>query len=264
MATLDLLDRRTELGWFSPIEEEIPMTMQIGMVGTDGVLIASDTQWTNTPRLKVNQAWTGSRGRYNANKITINHERGMAISSARSMETAGTVAHRIISDLKDEDFTYPQSPIEHIGEDVLASVSRQERSDAQCLISLTRPLPQLFLFQFGTINNKYGSICQKMESYAIAGDNLNAAIFWAERYSERLPLASLIPLAAHLIVCAARLNSATISGLEIVLCDISGIHRLSDESIFNLKVEATERDKSIGESLLRGSQQFTYAPNVAG
>lgn len=25
------------------------MTMQVGMGGTDGVLIASDTQWTNTP-----------------------------------------------------------------------------------------------------------------------------------------------------------------------------------------------------------------------
>jgi hypothetical protein len=28
--------------------EEIPMTMQVGMVGSDGVLIASDTLWQNT------------------------------------------------------------------------------------------------------------------------------------------------------------------------------------------------------------------------
>jgi hypothetical protein len=31
------------------------MTMQIGMVGTDGVLLASDTRRTNTPRLRMNE-----------------------------------------------------------------------------------------------------------------------------------------------------------------------------------------------------------------
>jgi hypothetical protein len=251
-------ESRFDVAFPSVREEELPMTMQVGMVGADGVLIASDTQWTNTPRLEMNQLWLGARGRYNAKKIIISHERGM--------ETAGAVAHKILSDLKDEEFTYPQFPIEHIGEDVLASVIRQDRSDAQCLIAIVRPEPQLFLFQFGMINNKYGSVCQKMESYSIAGDNLNAAIFWAERYYPRrpkLPIKQLIPLAAHLVVCAERLNSATISGLEIVLCDSSGIHRLSDASIEELESAARERDKSIGESLLSGSQQFTYAPNVA-
>jgi hypothetical protein len=243
------------------------MTMQVGMVGTDGVLIASDTRWTNTPILRINQPWLGARGGYNANKIIISHERGMAISSARAMETAGTVAHKIISGLKDEDFEYPIIPIERIGETVLASTVRQERNDAQCLVALVRPSPQLLLFQFGHINNEYDSICQQMKSYAIAGDNLNAAIFWAERYYPRepkLPIQQLIPLAAHLVVCAERLNSATISGLEIVLCDLSGIHRLSDSSIEQLESRARENDVSIGRTLLNGSQQFSYAPNVAG
>jgi hypothetical protein len=88
------------------------MTMQVGMVGTNGVLIASDTQWTNTPRLRTNESWFGARGHYNANKVLISHERGMAISAARSMETAGHVAHQIISDLKDEQFQYPIGAIE--------------------------------------------------------------------------------------------------------------------------------------------------------
>src|SRR5580700_9478346 len=129
-------ESRFDVAFPSVREEELPMTMQVGMVGADGVLIASDTQWTNTPRLEMNQLWLGARGRYNAKKIIISHERGIAISSARSMETAGAVAHKILSDLKDEEFTYPQFPIEHIGEDVLASVIRQDRSDAQCLIAI--------------------------------------------------------------------------------------------------------------------------------
>jgi hypothetical protein len=242
--------------------EELPMTMQIGFVGMDGVLIASDTQWTNNPRLRTNENWIGGRSHYNANKIMVSHERGMAISSARSMETAGTVAHKIISELKDEDFEYPILPIEGIGHRVLSSTTRQERGDAQCLVAMTRPTPQLFLFQFGTINNEYGPICQKMESYAIAGDNLNAAIFWAERYYEKLPIENLIPLAAHLISVAHKLNTGTISGLEIVLCTASGIRRLSGESIEKLEQKAKEWDKSISELVLNYRQQFTFAPNV--
>jgi len=190
--------------------------------------------------------------------------RGMVISSARSMETAGAVGHKIIAELKDDDFLYPILPIENIAKDVLASVVRQERSDAQCLIAIRQPVPQLFLFQFGNINNEYGRICQKMESIAIAGDNLNAAIFWGERYYARLPIEQLIPLAAHLIVCAHKLNTATIDGLEIVLCTTSAIRRLSAESIEELKVKADEWDKTISKLFLNHRQQFTYAPDVVG
>src|SRR5713101_603773 len=61
---------------FPPLlEEEFPMTMQVGMVGTDGVLIASDTRWMNTPRLRNNQFWAGGRYTFNSPKIRISHER---------------------------------------------------------------------------------------------------------------------------------------------------------------------------------------------
>jgi hypothetical protein len=61
--------------------EEIPMTMQVGMVGTDGLLIASDTQWTKNRELV--------RHSIDSTKFNINHDCGIAISRARSMETAG-------------------------------------------------------------------------------------------------------------------------------------------------------------------------------
>jgi hypothetical protein len=150
-----------------------------------------------------------------------------------------------------------------IGEEVLAE-ARRERTDAQCLIALNRPEPQLLLFQFGTINNKFGSICQRMESYAIAGDSLNAAIFWAERYYQKLPIERLIPLSAHLVFIAHRFNSATISGLEIVACKPDGIHRLSPQSLADLECQAEVRDSNLGEDLLSGTQQFSYAPDLAG
>ena len=45
-----------------------------------------------------------------------------------------------------------------------------------------------------------------MQTTAIAGDNVNPAIFWAERYYQELPIEKLVPLAAHLIVAASKLN----------------------------------------------------------
>jgi hypothetical protein len=243
--------------------EEIPMTMQVGMVGTDGILIASDTQWTQTPRLKMNQLWAGARSRLNARKVIIDRRRGMAIARARSMETAGHVASKILTNLLEEDYLYPIAAIEALGSTVL-SAAENNRDDAQCLIALMRPSPQLFLFQFGTINGVWGPICNRMETMAIAGDNLNSAVFWAERYYDKLPIERLIPLAAHLISVAHRLNNAMISGLEIVLCTPLEIRRLSDESLSELKLRADEWDKTIGELLLNYRQKLTYAPDVVG
>jgi hypothetical protein len=77
------------------------MTMQVGMVGTDGVLVASDTRWMNTPR------WANPgpppRATFNSTKIRISYERGLAISDARNMETVRYVADEIISGMKEED-----------------------------------------------------------------------------------------------------------------------------------------------------------------
>jgi len=236
------------------------MTLQVGMVGTDGVLIASDTRWMNTPRWANPES--PPRATFNSPKIIVNHARGIAISCARNMETAHHVASEIISGLKDEDWEYPILPIEGIGAKVLPSAG--ERNDAQCLIAFTRPTPRLFLFQFGMINGQWGSICQSMQTTAIAGDNVNPAIFWAERYYRELPIESLLPLAAHLIVSAGALNPTAISGLEIVLCDAAGLHRLSDDSTRDLKAKATESDRNIGDLFLSHRQQFTYAPDAGG
>jgi hypothetical protein len=134
------------------------VTMQVGMVGTDGVLVASDTRWMNSPQL-VN-AVVGARHTFSSSKIMVNHERGIAISCARNMETAQHVANGIISGSNDgTDWQYPIPPIEAIGRKVLLSAG--ERRDAQCLIVLMSPSPRLFLFQFAMVNGEWGPICNR-------------------------------------------------------------------------------------------------------
>jgi hypothetical protein len=55
------------------LEEEFPMTMQVGMVGTDGVLIAGDTLLMNTPRLGPREGQYAPRQTFNSSKIMTSH-----------------------------------------------------------------------------------------------------------------------------------------------------------------------------------------------
>ena len=67
------------------------------------------------------------------------------------------------------------------------------------------------------------------------------------RYYKPLPVTKLARLAAHLVIVAGELNSATINGLEIVICTELGIHRLPEDEIRNMQIEARRWDKEIGQ-----------------
>jgi hypothetical protein len=232
------------------------MTIQIGMVGTDGIILAGDTRWTHDPRLRRDQHWAGGRYGTNGNKIKISYERGIAVSRALDMEVAGRVADRIISELRYEDLIDPVGAIERIG----GGIPSHERRNAHCFIVLTHPTLQLLLFQFVKGDTEQEPFCKKWPEWAIAGDNTNAAIFWAERYyDESLSVDQLIPIASHLIISAAKLSTASIQGLEIIRCDASGIRRLSNESILELKRRTDEWDRQFGDLIRGNRQEFTYA-----
>jgi len=247
---------------FPPVkEEELLMTMQVGMVGTDGVLIASDTKWYKVPRVS-DEFWMGDKPRVSffSPKIIIDYQRGIAISRANNMEVAEEVAKQIIEHLPQG--TNLETAIQEIGERVLES-AQWDRLEVQCMVAFSKPTPELFLFTSGpTREGKRGAIVRKMERYVFAGDNVNPATFWVERYYRRLPVKKLIPLAAHFIASASKLSSAAIDGLEIVFCDKSGPHRLDADSIGKLQAMPDEWDKQIENLFLSHEQEFTYAPNV--
>jgi hypothetical protein len=74
----------------------------------------------------------------------------------------------------------------------------------------------------------------------------------------------LVLLAAHVVTAAGKLNSGAVGGLEVVLCDASGIRRLDDESNRELESKANDLGEQLQASFASYSQQFTYAPNVVG
>jgi hypothetical protein len=225
------------------------MTMQIGMVGTDGVLLASDTLWMNTPRFQMAAA-PRPRETSNSSKIVIDHKRGIAISYANNMETARRMADEIIAGIGDDLLNGGKSPIGaivEIGDRILDS-TEEVRRDVSGLIAFTIPNPKLFFFGTALINNNPHprTDCQPVTSKRIAGDNVNAAIFWSERYYERQPIKNLVPLAAHLVVSAGKLKGSAVGGLEIVLCSRDGIAQLPQTTCERLESQANKWDTEIG------------------
>ena len=241
------------------------MTMQVGMVGTDGVLIASDTLLMDKPeRASAKEEESRVRDTSNASKITINYKRGIAISCARTMSSARRVASNIISKLRDEQLANPREPIEKIGSEVLESLGLDgEQRDAQCLIIIQGATPGLYFFEFGDVNGLVGPICTRVIKHKAAGDQINPAVFWKNRYYERKPVRQLIPLAAHLVVSASKLNSGSIDGLEIVFCDADGLHRIDEESVRKLEAQANEWDEQIGAMFASHRQEYDFVPKDA-
>lgn len=240
------------------------MTMQVGMVGTDGVLIASDTYWINDTDTLPPLAEKQSFIRYpdDSPKIMCDYERGIAVSRAKNMSAATRVAEAIIRDLSETEMAKPRKTIERIGETAVASL---ELKYVHCLIALQHPRPELYSFECGRIKDDPEPICRKITTAIPAGDNVNAAVFWRARYYEEYkPIKTLIPLAAHMIMSANKLNSGSIRGLEIVLCDSDGLHRLDEESIRKLKAQANEWDEHIGSLFANYRQDYTFAPKEAG
>src|SRR6266481_6977564 len=228
-------------------EDQLPMTMQVGMVGTDGIVLASDTK-------QVQSTIGGVCSSFNASKIKICQERGIAISCARNMETATLVAKNIILGLGDSQMESPIALIENIAKKVIDDPGC--RNDVHCLIVLLRPRPRLIRVR--TIGGEI-TCDDDITGKVVAGDIENAGIFWSEMYYERRPIKHLARVAAQLVVMAGKISSGNVGGLEVVLCDASGFRRLSADSNARLESTVNQMDETIRKSFTSYDGQFTYA-----
>lgn len=228
------------------------MTMQVGLVGLGGIVLASDTRITREPAgMTTNSIGHAVRCASACSKMKFNDDRSIAVSCAEDAESACLVAEHIISDLTKEELANPETipdAIVRIAESTLS----QGNQRVQCLIMLADHGGLLFRLQFGQVDNKktdsaWKAECEQCLDRGFAGDVTNPAVYWAERYHcEFLPVEQLVPLAAQIILSAHLLNNASIGGLEIVLCKDSKIVPIHSERINELRRKASELDKIIG------------------
>ncbi len=221
-------------------QEGIPLTMQVGMLACDGIIIASDTQATHLPK-QLSEGQVGQAIRYHTSHTKIKTGTEMFVSYAQDMKTGESVANAILSSFTSND---PQEAIERIS----ASIPEKERHNVQGLIAV--PPYQLFRFQLAVIDGEWTPTCTPVLGIDFAGDMTNAAIYWCSRYhDETITVEQLLPLAAYMISCSHHMNTAGIGGLEIVTCDTTGINYVSRERILELRRKANEIDKDIRQMI---------------
>jgi hypothetical protein len=211
--------------------------MQIGMVGSDGTVLASDTQWTRNIETLVNGQHIGRVIRAWTNHSKIKTNGNMVVSCALDRKVADSTAEAIL--LRFEGNT-PESSIQEIGE----SIPEKDRWDAQGLIVI--PPFQLYRYQLAVQDGQWTPFCEPSDGFDIAGDMATPAIFWIHRfYQPWFTVEQLIPLAAHMIMASHHLNTAGIGGLEIVVCRAGGNEFLPREETIKLQKTAWDRDKAI-------------------
>jgi len=219
------------------------LTMQIGMVGSDGTVLASDTQWTRNIETLVNGHHVGRVIRSWTNRSKIKTNGNMVVSCALDKKTADSTAEAILLRF---DGNTPESSIQEIAE----SIPERDRWDAQGLIVI--PPFQLYRYQLAMQDGQWTPFCEPSDGFDIAGNMCTPAIFWIHRfYQSWFTVAQLILLAAHMIMASHHLNTAGIGGLEIVVCKETGNEFLPREETIRLQRTAWDHDKAI-ERLIFG------------
>jgi hypothetical protein len=208
------------------------MTMQVAMIGSDGIVLASDTQASISPLV----GGQGARHHYSASKIKVDPTEQMAIACAGDMLTATQIADRVIAELMAVEPLHRQRRVWEIGRTIANG------RDAECLIAY----PDQCLYFFQSANHGADIQCPEMIDSVHAGDRINAATFWTTRYYRRLPVRRLLRLAAHVIFSAHKLNNGGIKGLEMVYWNGTKFHRLSKDENRDWEAQARKWDKQIG------------------
>jgi hypothetical protein len=220
------------------------MTMQVGMIGSNGIVLASDTQCTVPPQggHRIGEVACHTRG---VSKIRLDPTKRVAIGCASDMEKAGQVAEGIIADfpiLKDSDPQTRERRMWEIG-DTLAG-----EHHVQCIVVFADPVPDMYFLEFFKVQGIRS--CQQMIDKVAAGNTVNAAVFWQETYYSRRPLPHLIRLAAHQVVAASKLGFPGIGGLEMLVCNECGIDVWDEERNRKLEAETKIRHERIAELVM--------------
>lgn len=215
------------------------MTLQVALVGTDGVVLAGDEKILN-----IADFATGSLS------TKIKHTDKLAVSWAWD-DIGETIASALV---QNPDRLDVESDLEQFIKDTYRSAlnNRSERLKlnprAELLAISRKNLGRALYVEVDTGHCTVRPVQDKI----YAGHIKNPGCYFVERYYEKgvLSVAELVPLAAHTVLAAGKLNPLGIEGLEIFTCTNRGIETLPASEVESLSRRAERTDKKIRRLLL--------------
>jgi hypothetical protein len=196
------------------------MTLQIGMLGRDGLVVVGDTRQYLEPQ---GQPWYG----YDSSKIRTSSDSRIAVACAVDMDASFAIADEVVKQMAGPYNRLVE--IRNIGNRIA------EGKDSQCLIAFCDPCPELYRFSHWKTGQ---SKCELALGSIPIGDQWNQAYYWAMRhYNHALSCQQLSRLGALVVTTAAHLNSASIGGMEGFTCTTDGIRLWSRDESDSLQAE---------------------------
>jgi 20S proteasome alpha/beta subunit len=205
--------------YFAFTEEEFLMTFQVAVGASDGWIMASDTKENRFAGI----ATKGIRETTDTKKLF--YDPGTRTTYMISGDDIGRDAAKDVLDhVKDRGETYPD--MDWLQNELPELVSlRWHKKLAQ------RPAsPRTVIFAFGNarpfweLRIQPDSRIERIYTKVCAGDENNAAKFFLEGYyDDNLSVRQLLPLVAHTILMAGKVNSSGVGGLEITFVE-EGAH----------------------------------------
>lgn len=238
------------------IPEELEMTFQVGLVGHNGLVIASDRRAVASGQ-NIDARWL-MRQTGDARKILHSKELDFVCVFSLS-DHYKKMAEALVED-KDrptlESDDYVRSYLQEKCEMLLKQIPQEYRfPGASLIVALPKARAGVKrLWQVSFFLGETPHVNDRVRAYG--GDLCDPAIYFAERYHGRLDekelsVRELTAIAAHTVLEASQLNMTQIRGLDVLLCeDGTEPHFIEGDKLLNLKQQSSRLSAKIEKLLL--------------
>ncbi len=219
------------------------MTWQVGLVGCDGLVIASDRRAVAEANLRINPRWIRQTGEIR--KILLRPTNDF-ICVYSINEVAGDIATHLVEDRGLTDFVSNQDVIERVRkrcEEIINGYAEQYRPFGTALM-IALPNAREGVTRLWQVGFFPPPIVREGGPRCYGGDASNSAIYFTERFQDegierKLSVEELKGIAAHVILEGSRLNQTYVRGLDVLVCmNASRPRFLDDDEIEELREQS--------------------------
>jgi hypothetical protein len=204
-------------------DEELPVTLQVGLIASDGWVLASDRFETfETGKMRLGSG---------VNKLRFDETSGVACCCSGD-EWAREARDRLFLIIADKGPGFPGKILTEIGDKIWTEIPEKERprADRKLIFGNIHDPKHFYLAHI----REHTKVTQKPD-FVTAGDDQNPAHFFIQHYYVKgagttNTVDQLKLLAAHTILMAARHNHR-VQGLEMIVCRDSRYEDVDIEKI---------------------------------
>jgi hypothetical protein len=227
-------------------QEEFPVTLQLGMIGRDGWVLASD-------RIRIDIE--GVRVRSHTQKIFMLESQGLsysfygddlAIITGDQLQENSDKLNELANEPRFRQWLW------ELGNNSWQWINRSMPNEHKDKFPTSYLYRGLLIFLRSSSNRFWWmqigehSLVTPVTNKLVVGDGLNSARFFADYYySPEMSVTQLSMLAAHMITVGGIVNPAGVDGLDIVTCENGRMRLLPEDELQNLVRQSHKLDAKI-------------------